>query len=141
MQNASDELLALTTSTGERFVLPPGLMPGKELIRMPDQAGLAAFAGRLQVAMANAGRAAPPVVEGLGFWNRPMGLALLVTALLASLALAAIALWGLWEGAAARHKGGEAVAILVMLPVGVAWMLRRSWQRRSWVRRRRFVSG
>ncbi len=26
------------------------------------------------------------------------------------------------EGAAARHRGGEAVAILVMLPVGVAWI-------------------
>ena len=50
--------------------------------------------------------------------------------LLASLALAVIALWGLWEGAIVRHRGGEAVAILVMLPVGVGWILRRSWQRR-----------
>ena len=87
--------------------------------------------------MAIAGKAAPPVVDSLGFWNRPAGLALLGIVFLASLALAVVALWGLWEGAAARHKGGEVTAILVMLPVGVAWMLRRSWQRRRSVMRRR----
>lgn len=136
VQNAADELLTITTGAGERFVLPPGLAPGDGLIRVPDQQGLTAFTGRLQEAMIAAGRPAPPVVDGLGFWNRPLGLALLGIALLASLALAVVALWGLWEGAAARHRGGEAAAILVMLPVGLAWMLRRSWQRRRSVMRR-----
>ena len=77
----------------------------------------------------------PPVADGLGFWNRPPGLVLLGIALLASLALAILALWGLWNGATARHRAGEAAAILVMLPVGVAWMLRRSWRRRRSVLR------
>ena len=140
VQNAADELLAISTDSGERFLLPPGLAAGDKLIRPPDQAGLEAFAVRLQAAVAAAGRAAPPVVDGLGFWNRPAGLGLLAIALLASLALAAIALWGLWEGAAARHKGGEAVAILVMLPVGLIWILRRSWRRRRAVLGRRSVS-
>jgi hypothetical protein len=130
VQNATDDLLAITTRDGERFLLPPGLAPGTGLIRLPDQAGLAAFAGRLQAAMTAAGRAAPPVADDLGFWNRPAGLALMSIMLLASLALAAAALWGLWEGAAPHNRGGEAVAILVMLPVGVGWMLRRSWRRR-----------
>ena len=83
--------------------------------------------------MTAAGRAAPPVADALGFWNRPTGLTLLGIVLLASLALAFIALWGLWEGATVRHRGGEAVAILVLLPVGVGWILRRSWQRRRTV--------
>ena len=73
------------------------------------------------------------------------GLTLLGIMLLASLALAAIALWGLWEGATVRSRGGEAVAILVLLPVGVGWILRRSWQRRRSVlqaiRRNPSVSG
>ena len=47
VQNATDDLLAITTRDGERFLLPPGLAPGPGLIRLPDQAGLAAFAGRL----------------------------------------------------------------------------------------------
>lgn len=135
VQNAADELLTIITRDGERFVLPPSLVPGDGLIRVPDQAGLTAFADQLQAAMTSAGRAAPPVVDGLGFWNRPAGLALLSIALLASLVLAAITLWGLWEGAAVRHRSGEAAAILVLLPVGVGWMLRRSWQRRRSVLR------
>jgi hypothetical protein len=135
VQNAMDDLLTLTTRDGKRFVLPPGLAPSEGLVRMPDQAGLGAFAGQLQAAMTAAGIAAPPVADGLGFWNRPAGLTLMSITLLASLALAAIALWGMWEGATARHRGGEAVAILVMLPVGVAWMLRRSWRRRRSVLR------
>lgn len=135
VQNAADDLLALTTREGERFVLPPGLAPGEGLIRRPDQEGLFSFAGQLQSAMTAAGHAVPPMTDGLGFWNRPAGLALLGATLLLSLGLAAVALWGLWEGATARHRGGEAVAILVMLPVGVGWMLRRAWQRRRSVMR------
>ena len=130
VQNATDDLLTMTTRDGERFALPPGLAPGEGLPRRPDQEGLAAFADQLQAAMTAAGCAPPSVAEGLGFWNRPAGLTLLGIMLLASLALAVIALWGLWEGATTRHRGGEAVAILVMLPVGVGWILRRSWQRR-----------
>jgi len=133
VQNATDDLLTMTTGDGERFALPPGLAPGDGLVRRPDQEGLAAFAGQLQAAMTAAGRAAPPVADALGFWNRPTGLTLLGIMLLASLALAFIALWGLWEGATVRHRGGEAVAILVLLPVGVGWILRRSWQRRRTV--------
>ncbi|GEP53153.1 hypothetical protein RSO01_03190 [Reyranella soli] len=135
VQNATDDLLTLTTRDGERFVLPPSLAPGQGLIRAPDQAGLGAFAGALQAAMTAAGSAAPPVADGLCFWNRPVGLSLFGIMFLASLALAVVALWGMWEGAATRHRGGEAVAILVMLPVGVAWMIRRSWKRRRAVLR------
>ena len=135
VQNATDDLLTLTARDGARFALAPGLAPGEGLIRAPDQAGLDVFAGQLQAAMAAAGCAPPPVTDGLGFWNRSAGLALLGIAFLASLALAVVALWGMWEGAGARHRGGEAVAILVMLPVGVAWILRRSWRRRRSVLR------
>ncbi len=58
VQNAADDLLALTTREGERFVLPPGLAPGEGLIRRPDQEGLTGFAAQLQAAM-KAARAVP----------------------------------------------------------------------------------
>ena len=135
VQNSADELLTMTTGTGERFVLPPSLLPGKGLVRLPDQAQLGVFAGRIRAAMETAGYAAPAVVDGMGFWNRPMGLALLSIAFLASVAMAVIALWGLWEGATTRHRSGEATAIIVMLPVGVGWLLRRAWRRRRSVLR------
>ena len=70
------------------------------------------------------------MTDGLGFWNRPPGLAMLGIALLASLALAALALWGLWQGSIVRVRTHEAAAFLVVLPIGVGWILRRSWQRR-----------
>jgi hypothetical protein len=41
----------------------------------------------------------------------------------------------MWEGATARHRGGEAAAIMVMLPVGIGWLLRRAWKRRQSVLR------
>lgn len=124
--NGGDKLLVLTTRDGERFVLPP--------VR-PDPAGLASFAGRLQAAMSAAGRVAPPVTDGLGFWNRPPGLALLSAVFLASLAVAAVVLWGLWEGAIVRVKTHEAAAFLVVLPIALGWWLHRSWRRRPSVMR------
>jgi hypothetical protein len=36
----------------------------------------------------------------------------------------------LWEGAIVRVRTHEAAAFLVVLPIGVGWMLRRSWLRR-----------
>jgi hypothetical protein len=123
VQNGAEEVLALTTRDGERFALPPGRAPS-------GGQDLASFAARLQAAITAAGGVAPPVTDGLGFWNRPPGLALLSIALLASLAVAAVALWGLWQGAIVRVKTHEAAAALVVLPIGVGWLLRRCWQRR-----------
>jgi hypothetical protein len=122
VQNGAEEALALTTRDGGRFVLPPG--------RESDRQGLIAFAARLQAAMTAFGAVAPPMTEGLGFWNRLPGLTLLTIALAASLAVAAVVLWGLWEGAIVRVKTHEAAAAVVVLPVGLAWVLRRCWQRR-----------
>ena len=135
VSNGPDELLTLTTRDGERFVLPPVRIPGVGPVPRPDQEGLAAFAAELQAAMAAAGTVVPPVTDGLGFWNRPAGLALQTVALLASLAVAAVTLWGLWEGAIGRARTHEAAAFLVVLPIGLGWLLRRSWQRRRTVMR------
>lgn len=136
VQNMREELLVLRTRDGRRFRLPPGLLPGEgpKGIRYPDQAGLAAFAERLRAAAAASGHALPPVAPGLGFWNRAPGLGALCVAFLAALGLAVIAVWALFEGAASRHRGGEAVGLLVMLPVGLAWLMRKAWQRRRAVR-------
>lgn len=123
-------LLALATRDGEHFVLPPVRVRGTGSAAKPDQEGLASFAARLQAAMTAAGVVAPPVTDGLGFWNRPSGLALLTAVFLASLAVAAVVLWGLWEGEIRRVRTHEAAAILVALPIALGLWLRRCWQRR-----------
>ena len=124
--NGADDLLVLTTRGGDRFVLPP--------VRL-DREGLASFAARLQATMSAAGCVPPPVTDGLGFWSRPPGLVLLSAVFLASLAVAVVVLWGLWEGAFVRVKTHEAAAFLVALPIALGWWLRRSWQRRRAVLR------
>ena len=130
VSGGAEELLALTTRVGERFVLPPVRTRSAGPRPMPDQEGLASFAVRLQAAMTAVGIVAPPVTDGLGFWNRPPGLALLSAAFLATLAVAAVVLWGLWEGEIRRVRTHEAAAFLVLLPIALGWWLRRCWQRR-----------
>jgi hypothetical protein len=80
--------------------------------------------------MTTAGVVAPPVTDGLGFWNRPAGLTVQSIALLASLALAAVVLRGLWEGEIRRVRTHDDAALPVVLPICIGWLLRRSWQRR-----------
>lgn len=131
VSNGPDELLALTTRAGEHFVLPPVRKPGQGALPWPDQAELATFATRLQAAITAAGGVAPPVTDALGFWNRPPGLALLGVVFAASLALAAVVLWMLWDGAIVRARSHEAAALLVAAPILIGWLLRRSWRRRQ----------
>jgi hypothetical protein len=130
VSGGAEELLALTTRAGERFVLPAVRTRGAGRGPMPDQEGLASFAARLQAAMAAAGNVAPAVTDGLGFWNRPPGLALLSAAFLATLAVAAVVLWGLSEGEIKRVRTHAAAAFLVLLPIVMGLWLLRSWQRR-----------
>ncbi len=66
VQNATDDLLTLTTRDGERFAAPPGLA-GQGLIRCPTRQGRRLRRRALQTAMTAAGSAAPPVADGLGF--------------------------------------------------------------------------
>jgi hypothetical protein len=136
VQNMRDELLAISTRDGKRYLLAPSVLPTDARLPAIDQAGLAAFAERLRGAMHQAGLAPPPVVEALGFWNSGPGLALLVAAFLASLVLAVGALWALFAGDGdGGRRAGEAVAILVLLPVGLGYVLRAAWRRRQAVRR------
>jgi hypothetical protein len=116
-------------------VLPPGRGPRGGPERAQDRQALAAFANQLQAAMTTAGLVAPPVTDGLGFWNRTPGLVLLSLAFVASLAVAALVLWGLWQGAIVRVKTHEAAAVLVVLPIAVGWALRLCWRRRRAVMR------
>ena len=110
-------------------MLPPVRTRGAGPAARPDQEGLASFAARLQAAMTAAGVIAPPVTDGLDFWNRPSGLARLTAVFLTSLAVAAVIL-----GACGKGKSGashhEAAAFLVLLPIALGLWLRRCWQRR-----------
>jgi hypothetical protein len=140
VQNGPHDMIELATRQGQRFRLGPASRPTRDVtlaaaMRAIDRDGLVAFAASVQASVQAAGVAPPVLVPGLGFWNRPAGLALLVVLLVASSALAVTALWAMWEGAAGGARSGQAMALLVLLPVGAGWMLRRAWQRRREVLR------
>ena len=84
---------------------------------------------------AEAGHALPAMSEGLSFWNSAPGLAFLTIIFAISLVISGAVAWALWEGmtVSPRARGGEALAILLLLPFGAGYLLRRSWKRRTTV--------
>lgn len=77
------------------------------------------------------GVALPQTGEGLSFWNTVPGLAFLLLMLLLTLALAVGVLWALIEGSDTGHaRRGYFIGIVLVLPVGVGWLIRRSLRRR-----------
>lgn len=91
-------------SQGERFVLPPGLLPGHGLLRLPDQARLGAFAESLRSAIAAAGYTAPQAAEGMGPESSG-GTGIAEHCFLASAALAAITLGNVGKGIRSPSRG------------------------------------
>jgi hypothetical protein len=136
VQNGAMDVIELATRQGARFRMGPATLkpdgPGvAAAMRAVDSAGLGAFAARLQAAMREAGVAPPALLPGMGFWNRPLGLALLGLLLVLSLGLAVGTVVAVLGGAGGGRNTSEAAGVLVLLPFGVGWMLRRAWQRRQ----------
>lgn len=132
------EQAELLTRDGRRFLLDQGHhAPNARGIGLPDHAGFAAFLDGLTAAAARAGQA-PAGGQVASFWNRPAGLAVQGALLLVSLALAGGAAWALWLGPPpSGRRQGEALAILLLLPVGAGLLLRASLRRRRALRRSR----
>ena len=104
------------------------LIRSKALEALPD---LQAFGTVLTQAIAASGAKPVAMTEGLSFWNRGGGLTVIVGLLIFTTALAGITLWALFDGDLEyRARQGEAIAIFVALPFGVAYMLHKSLKRR-----------
>lgn len=101
------------------------------MARGEDAPQLQAFAAQIADASAKAGHTPPALSEGLSFWNRPAGLALIVVMLLFTTVFAGGALFALFDGGLnVRARTGEFLAIAVLLPFGVAYLLYKSLTRR-----------
>lgn len=131
----ADHLVEIETRAGRRHRLSRAI-PRNSHVGHADAAGHEAFVAALQTALARGG-GARGVSEGLSFWNRPAGLAWQFVLLALSLAIAGVTGWALWLGAnTGGTRSGQAAAIFLLLPVGAAWLLLRSWRRRREVLRR-----
>ena len=129
--------IEIATRDGRRFRLAQALVGGSAEIARPDaRADLDAFARSIRDAATRAGAVLPATMEGLSFWNSGVGLALLVVLFALSLLIAGVVVVALWEGMTIgpRPRGGETLAILLLLPVGAGYLLVKSLRRRAAVR-------
>lgn len=121
----------LAARDGRRFLLDQGHhKPGASGIGRPDHEGFAAFLAEVRAAAQAAGY---PLADGqaLSFWNRAGGLAIQVLLLLTALALAGTTAWAVSEGAEfTGRRRWFALALVGLLPVGAALLLRKSLRRR-----------
>jgi hypothetical protein len=141
VQNGADDMIEVQSRAGARFRMGPAALAGGGL-RARDTAGLEAFAAQLREAIGVAGHQAPPLLDGLSFWNRMPGLLFTGLLLALSLGFSGLVLVGIFSGAEVRGpNAGQAAAILVLLPVGVGWMLRKAWRRRQAVLGQRLPRG
>ena len=137
LESGFDGVIELVTREGAiyRLMRPRSpLVRSKALEALPE---LQPFGAELTRAIAASGATPVPLREGLSFWNRGGGLAVIVGFLGFSIVLACLTLWALFGGGLEyRARQGEAIAIFVLLPFGVGYMLHRSLKRR-----RRVLSG
>jgi hypothetical protein len=122
VESAFDHVLEIATRDGKVYRL---MGQGEAATHLQT------FAAQIADASAKAGHTPPPLSEGLSFWNRPVGLALIIVMCVFTTAFAAAALFALFGGGLeVRARSGEALAIVVLLPFGAAYLLYKSLTRR-----------
>jgi hypothetical protein len=134
IESGLERLIEITTRDGRRFRLSQAMTEGPRGVGRPDPAAdLNAFALSIRAAAERAGYTLPSASEGLSFWNSAFGLALLTIMFLISVLISGVVAWALWSGItiSPRPRGGEAIAILLLLPVGAGYLLLKSWRRRA----------
>lgn len=97
---------------------------------IPDHAGLDALAVTLSACLAAAGPAALWTQEGLSFWNRLPGLAILGLMFVTAVAIAVAAVIAIWSGTSLYGVAMKGVALVLLLPVGAGYLLFKSVKRR-----------
>lgn len=133
VESGFDSLIEIVTRDGRRYRMAQKIVQkkGKRLLSVDANARLGDFIALLERSAARAGHPLPATTQGFSFWNTVPGLAFIGFLLLLSLAIAALVVLALLEGFTIRQpRGGEALAILLLLPVGAFWLLRRMWRRR-----------
>lgn len=132
LQSGFDVQLELVARDGQRFRLAQAFRPDLHGVRVADRAGLAAFAAAIEAALGAGGNTLPGTAEGLSFWNRPAGLAVLAVAFAVTLAIGIGAVWSfVWvRPPQAGARSGQMLGILILLPIGAGYLLIRSMQRR-----------
>lgn len=134
VQSGFDHLIEIVTRKGRRYRMAQAMAQKKgERLPLPDMnARLGDLAATIRAAAARAGHPLPATTQGLSFWNTIPGLGFIFFLLAISLVISGFVAWALLQGFTTRQpRGGETMAILLLLPIGAFILLRKMWRRRQ----------
>ncbi len=133
VQSGFDYLIEIVARNGRRYRMAQAMVQekGKRFLSVDMNARLGDLAASIRAAAAQAGQPLPATTQGMSFWNTIPGLGFLAFLLVASLAISGVVAWALLQGFTTRQtRGGEAIALALLLPVGAFMLLRKMWLRR-----------
>jgi hypothetical protein len=133
VESGFDRLIEVVTRDGRTYRMPQKMLKNPAGIPSPDPAArLDDFVAAIRAIAARSGHGLPEISEGLSFWNRPAGLACQAIMLLVSLPIAAATAFALFDGGIkpGQPRGGQAIAIFLLLPVGAGYLMVKSLRRR-----------
>jgi hypothetical protein len=133
VESGFDRLIEIVTRGGRTYRMSQKLLKNPTGIPSPDpDARLDDFAASIRAVAARSGHALPEMSEGLSMWNRPAGLACQAIMFLVSLPIAAATAFALFDGGIkpGQPRGGQAIAIFLLLPVGAGYLMVKSIRRR-----------
>lgn len=134
VESGFDHLIEIVARNGRRYRMAQRMVQekGKRFLSVDANALLGDLKTSIRDAAANAGVKLPATTQGLSFWNTIPGLAFIGFLFAVSLVISGGVLVALVHGFTTRqHKGGEMIAIFLLLPVG-AFILLRKMLRRRW---------
>jgi hypothetical protein len=134
VESGFDHLIEIVARNGRRYRMAQRMVQikGEKFMRPDGNALLGDLKASIRDAAANAGVKLPATTQALSFWNTIPGLAFLGFLFAVSLVICGGIVLALFEGfTTSQPRGGEALAVLLLLPVGafyLLWkMLRRRW--------------
>lgn len=134
VESGMDVMLVLERDTGARHFLMQGYARDRVGVLLPDKGGLTSFSNALRKRIMASGGPQASFQDGLSFWNRRVGLAVLTVLFLASLGFAAFILYEVFLGNNVPQGAAmQGLAFVLLLPAGTANALYRAWARRSFV--------
>ncbi|MGE0151199.1 MAG: hypothetical protein AB7R90_01180 [Reyranellaceae bacterium] len=133
VESGFDYLVEIVARNGRRYRMAQKTVTkrGDRFAGVDPNARLGDFKTSIRDAAASAGAPLPATTQGMSFWNTIPGLAFIAFLFAVSLVLSAGVVWALFEGFTTRQpRGGEALAIMLLLPVGAFYLLRKMLRRR-----------
>ncbi len=133
VESGFDYLIEIVARNGRRYRMAQKMVTkrGDRFPGVDINARLGDFKTAIRDAAARAGATLPATTQGMSFWNTIPGLAFIAFLFAVSLVISGGVLGALFQGLTTRQpRGGEAIAILLLLPVGAFILLRKMVRRR-----------